>query len=272
MRSLIALAFFAVATVGMAQVMITDGTSSFGWSSNANLTGAAVRTGSGGGTGNTYTVNGSSDQAFQEWWWYRVNGVNSREFALSNQSAAPVISGNNMILAYREPEGFTSTLHYTINNTPGGALVTGTNFIKNEGNVALSLSLFNYIDYDIGGTATGDRATMLSPNPATRWAIFDPAVLINAEYRAIDASNYQVTAFPVLRGSLTDTGVTTLNNTGLPFGAGDFTGGLEWQFTLDPNQEIALQTSRLLNPVPEPATMAILGLGAAALLKRRRAR
>ncbi|MCC7435444.1 MAG: PEP-CTERM sorting domain-containing protein [Methanoregulaceae archaeon] len=269
-RNLFVFALLATSSVVFGQAVITDGTSSFGWTAASALSGAANRTGTGGGGSNLYSAFGSPDQSFQEWWWYRVNGVNNREFALSTQANAPVVNGNSMTLSYREPEGFTSTLVYTINNVAGVARVTGTNFIKNEGNSALDFSFFNYLDYDMGGTAGGDSASMLSGNPALRMRITDATALINAEYRALDADAYQIGAFATVRGLLTDADIDNFNNSGLPFGPGDFTGGVQWNFTLDPGQEIALQTTRTLNPVPEPATLAALAMGAAALIRRRR--
>lgn len=268
-KCFLTLGLAAVCAAGYAQAVITDGTSSFGWSSAASLSGAAVRTGTGGGASNVFTTNGSPDQAFQEWWWYRANGVNTREFALSTQAAAPVVTGNHMTLSYREPEGFSSTLMYTINNVGGVTLVTGTNFIKNEGNSALDLDFFNYIDYDMAATAGGDTAALLSGNPALRMRITDPATIISAEYRALDATNYQIGAFSGIRTLMTNATIDNFNNTGNGF-TGDFTAGVQWKFTLNPGEQIALQTSRVLNPVPEPATMAALGLGVAALLRRRR--
>jgi len=170
-RVFVGLGLAGFASLSFGQAVISDGTSTFGWTSQTALSATGNRTGTGGGTDHTFTAFGSADQSFQQWWWYRVNGVNTREFALSNQANAPVVSGNNMTLSYREPEGFTSTLQYTINNIGNTARVTGTNFVKNEGNNDLDLEFFNYIDFDINETASGDTANLLFPNPVLRMAI-----------------------------------------------------------------------------------------------------
>lgn len=267
-RTIFTLGMAAVCAAAYPQAVITDGASSFGWTSASALSGAANHTGTGGGTSNIFTSFGSPDQAFQEWWWYRANGVNTREFALSTEAAAPVVVGNHMTLSYREAEGFTSRLEYTINNVDGTTRVTGTNFITNDGNNVLDLDFFNYIDWDMGSSAGGDSAILLSGNPALRMRVTDSASPFVGEYRALDANNYQVGSFAGIRTLLTNTAVNDFDNTGLPFGPGDFTGGVQWHFTLNPGEQIALQTTRTL--VPEPASMAALGLGIAALMRRRR--
>jgi hypothetical protein len=63
--------------------------------------------------------------------------------------------------------------------------------------------------------------------------------------------------------------VNNLNNTGLPFGPGDFSAANQWNFVLNPNDQIAIQTSMVLTPVPEPATLAVIGLGVLSLMRRR---
>lgn len=269
-RVFVGLGLAGFASLSFGQAIITDGTSSFGWTSQTALSAAANRTGSGGGADNTFISSGSPDQAFQQWWWYRVNGVNTREFALSTQANAPVVNGNNMTLTYREPEGFTSRLEYTINNIGGRARVTGTNFVTNEGNNNLDLEFFNYIDYDMNGNASGDIASLQFPNPVLRMNITDPAGIPAAEWRVLDADAFQIGAWPGLLNSLSNASIDNLNNTGDPFGPGDFSAAVQWKFTLAPGEQIALQTTQFLNPVPEPATMAALGLGILAIARRRR--
>lgn len=269
-RIFVGLGLVGFASLSFGQALITDGTSSFGWTTAGPLNAAANRTGTGGGSAHTFTAFGSADQSFQQWWWYRVNGVNTREFALSNQANAPVVNGNNMTLSYREPEGFTSRIEYTINNIGSTARVTGTNFVTNEGNVDLDLEFFNYIDYDLNVTGGDDTASLLFPNPVFRLAVGDSSGLMNAEWRVLDADAYQVGAFSSVRALLTDTDIDNLNNTGAPFGPADFSAAVQWKFTLAPGQQIALQTTQFMTPVPEPATMAALGLGILAIARRRR--
>lgn len=261
----------SIASLSFGQAVINSGTSSFGWTdvADGDIAGAAVRGGADGGAGVVYSASGSADQLFQNWWWYRVNGVNAREFALSNLTGK-VVGGNEMTLNYREPEGFDVELRYTITNNPGGALVTGTAFITSISAAPLDMSFFHYMDFDMAGTAGSDWATLVSDNPSMRMLITDSNAVINAEYRAIDGVAYQVGHFGTIRGLLTDGVIDDLNNTGLPYGPGDFTAANQWSFVLNEGEQIAVQTSFILNPVPEPASMAVLGLGVLALLRRRK--
>lgn len=255
------------------QALITAGTSQFGWTStsDANISGASIRTGTGGGASAIFTSQGSANQLFQQWMWFRVNGVDTREFALSALTGK-VVSGNHMTLSYNETEGFTADVDYTITNQGSGTLLTKTVFITNvlTSGGQLNMSFFDYFDFDLNSTGNDDTATIASNNPALRVLIGDAGGPMGAEYRAIDGVNYQVGAFSGVRTLLTNTGIDNFNSTGAPFGPADFSAGNQWSFVLNPGQQIAIQTSMLLTPVPEPATLAALGLGAMALIRRRR--
>lgn len=269
MKRIAIFALLAVSAHAMsAPLLISQGNALYGWNDDGVLSGAAVRTGTGGGTGNVLQNTGANN-SFQHWWWYRANGVNAREFALSNMSSAPIVGSNFMELNYREAEGFTARLEYTVTEpTTGVSLVTATARVRNEGNSVLDLSFFQYVDFDVAAT-TSNIGTMNSANPAFMATITDSANSNYVQWRGIDAVAYQVDTFSNVRGLLTNAGVDDLNNTGLPF-SGDFTGALQWNFLLNPGEQILLQTSFEAGPVPEPATMFVFASAGAALIARRR--
>lgn len=263
----------AMASLSFSQALITSGTAQFGWTSttDTNISGAAIRTGTGGGASVIYTPAGGTDQMFQQWWWFRVNGVDSREFALSALTSKTVV-GNHMQLNYAESEGFTANVDYTITNQAAGTLVTGTVFITNTTTTgaALDMSFFDYFDFDLSASSSTNTASLLSDNPAIRMKILGTTTA--AEFRAIDGVAYQAGAFSSIRTLLTDASTNNLNNTGLPFGPGDFSAANQWNFVLNPGDQIAVQTSFLVGPVPEPGTFLAIGagLGLLAVTRRRR--
>jgi hypothetical protein len=221
-------------------------------------------------SGANFRVNGAAgiDHLFENWWWYRVS-TDTREYALAN-AVGTVVGGNTATTTWNvanpagaAPYNFRAELTYT-------ATDTGTNVgevresmvITNTGNATIILSLFNYADFDVGGSAGTDSAVgglggmTITDGPWT------------AEFQGPGALNYQVTSFATLRGNLTNAVVNNLTNTGLPFGPGDFTGGFQWDLPLSPGQSMTV-TERLAI-VPAPASMALLGLGGLLAFRRRR--
>jgi hypothetical protein len=259
----------AVGTSAYAQFTISQGGASFGFTSAASYTAAANRTGSGGGATAFFRVGGlATDHMFQQWWWFRENGVSTREFGLSGYSSHSAAL-NTATLDYVEAtEGLSVKLIYTVTEPAAGeGLLTATALVTNTTGDTKNLSFYSYHDYDIGGTAGTDSATLVSGNPAILIQVTDGGFM--GQFRGIDAQAYQVSSFATVRGLLTNTALNSLNNTGLPFGPGDYTGAVQWNFSLGRSESIALQTSYYV-AVPEPGTIAAIGLGLAALAARRR--
>ncbi len=77
-------------------------------------------------------------------------------------------------------------------------------------------------------------------------------------------------SFANIRGLLTDNSITNLNNTGLPFGPGDFTGAFQWTVTLAPGEAFTATASMTVTYIPAPSALALLGLGGLIGCGRRR--
>ncbi len=265
------LALGVMSGLAMGQVAwsITDGDSMFGMAASALGApgGNANRTGTGGGFAANFTVDGSAtDHLFQNWWWYRV-GNGTREHAFSNFVSQSGV-GNNHTLNYAEVDGVSASINYAIQDQGIGAIVTQRVVLTNTSTAGpQTINLFNYADFDVGGTAGSDSAVF---NGVNRMRITDAGGAF-AEFEGVGASAYQVTTFATLRTLLSNGVVDNLNNTGMPFGPGDWTGAFQWSFNLNPGESVTVIERLSVNTaVPTPGAAALLALGGAFGLRRRR--
>lgn len=272
-RWMTGLALGALSGLAMGQPVaftISDGDSQYGFTSATALGaigGNTNRTGTGGGTTAFFRVDGSAtDHLFQNWWWYRAGTASGREFGFSNfvsQSGG----GNNQTLNYAEVDGVSASINYVIQDMGVGAIVTQRLVLTNTSTAGPQrIDLFNYADFDVGGTAGTDSATLTGPN---LMRITDGANF--AEFEGVGAGAWQVTSFATLRGLLTNAVVDNLNNTGLPFAPGDWTGAFQWTFDLNPGESVTVIERLAVNTaVPTPGAAALLGVAGLAGLRRRR--
>ncbi|MGE0481844.1 MAG: PEP-CTERM sorting domain-containing protein [Phycisphaerae bacterium] len=215
-----------------------------------------------GATGANFRVNGAAgtDHLFQNWWWFRANDE-TRESAFFNATGT-VAAGNTATTSWTFPL-FNAALTYVATDTGlNVGQVTETMVITNTSPAELRLNLYNYTDYDVAATAGSDSAVLSGAGLMT---ITDGPW--TAQFGAAGASAYQVTSFATVRGLLANALVDNLNNTGLPFGPGDFTGAFQWTLTI-PGGGTATFSERLAI-VPEPSALALLAIGGLAFIRRR---
>jgi hypothetical protein len=204
---------------------------------------------------------------FENWWWYRVDQFDNREFAF-NSSTGTVAAGNTATTTWAFPF-FNATLEYVVTDlgVESGAVTETLTVTSTATSGPIVLNLFSYLDYDLAASAGGDSATLLGPGSMqitdTTWV---------GMYDGPNSFAYQVDTFANVRTLLNNANADNLNNTGLPFGPGDFTAAYQWNPTLTLGQTMQIQTRMTVTNVPEPATGVALALGGLAILALRRRR
>lgn len=273
LTALIALAPSSALAIGS----ISDGDVTFDYTSFAQ------------GAGNTSNVNftgaGTSDMAFESWWFFRVQGETS-ETAFGATPDSEDYIGSVSRLEYDDPGGeglFSAFLEAEVIDT---GVNSGNLFqnlrIRNNSASDLTIDIFHYSDFDLAGTFGNDTAVLTSGVGDLRIDVSDGSLSETASFIGYGADAFEVGTYSTLLQELTDGTQTNLDGSGLPFASGDFTGAFQWSSVVIGAGEVADfltqfgSNAPLLAPevtvIPEPSSALLVGLGLAALsLRTRRA-
>lgn len=229
-RAVLALFLLTAGPVAFGQGTITFGSASYVLSaSHWDATPDADLTGVGNG-----------DQLFEAGWWFRIQG-DTRETFFPIPTTQNYTGGTARITwTDLGGRGLSVTKTHTILGIAGQGGVATTLSVTNNGASAVTLHLFQLIDLDVNGSAGGDSAALVQPFNTIR---VTDATAGYCEWRGEDAVGYLVLPFGAtdVSAQLRDAAVTNFANTGLPFGPGDFTGGLQWTLYLSPGASETVQ-------------------------------
>ncbi len=236
---------------------------------NTSFTGGDTPTSAtaGNSTAADFRVNGvaGADHLFGDWWYYRMEGANTREFRFANQTGSTTVVGNTAMRVFNFPE-FNATLTYQVNAT-GAASGRLTKTLVIDPLMSGFLNVYNYADFFLSGQDANDTADIAN---AASMSLRDTVTNTVMSFDAIPgASNFQVGSYNDVVTLMGDSAADNLSNANTTVPAGsDIGGAFQWRLEVVQGQQITIQSR--FEIIPAPGAFALLGLGGLAAARRRR--
>ncbi len=198
-------------------------------------------------TNNADWLYGGVDHLFQQGWWYRMEGIHTREYVPSTLNMIAQDQPNRVFLVYPEPDGLLLFFSYELHAlTAGGATLTCSVLAYNLRNSPVTLHLFHYFDLDVGGAFTNQaewrNGRIWVLGAGNHYGYITPLTPF---------THWEVTPYPQTLNRLTDSTATTLMDGTLPF-EGDFTGAFQWRALLSSSQGTGIRVHYALDTESPP--------------------
>lgn len=209
----------------------------------------------------SWTVEGV-EQLYQQWFWVR-RGATGPQVSL-DRLGAPVglaVSQNTATVNY-QTAGLNVELAFTLIGGTTGSFASDLQqnlSIQNTSNGPVTLHLFQYADFDLGGLNWGDSLAFSNANTTVQHG--KNMAMTQSSSRPPDfweGSHYAITL-----EQITGSTPATLSNQLIPDAPGDQTFGNQWTVTLPPDQSLvvhlnsSLRTAGTLPPTHPPVYLLI---------------
>lgn len=215
---------------------------------------------------------GGIDQASQSTYTWRVGDSTANDPISNLVQLSAIQTGTRLLdVAYENVAlGFRIDITYLLTGGTTTFDIAEIGRVTNTGNQSLNFRLIQYNDFDLNGTPSNDTATRLNSSQIRQ---VDGAMTLNfvSEGATPVPTHSQVSGlffFPLTTIAGFDLDSPAGSNIGQSF-TGDAAYAYQWNFVINPGQSFTISTDKVA-AVPEPGTMIALGLGAVALLRRKR--
>ncbi|MCH7946069.1 MAG: PEP-CTERM sorting domain-containing protein [Armatimonadetes bacterium] len=215
-----------------------------------------------------WVVDGA-DQVFENLWYYRDGDAGTASLVSTIGAPSVTLFGSQGAEVVYQNSDLTVTINYFLQANGDGSAANLSEQVTFATVLGINLRLFQYNDFDVSGSAGGDTATRLNSSTIDQT---DMNFVETTGATPIPEFS-EMGPFAALRTNITGTAGYNLNTAaGSGIGEsqnGNMTFAYQWNRNLGAGDSFVMSTSKVA-AIPEPATFAVLGLGALALLRRRR--
>jgi len=202
----------------------------------------------------------SKDHLYQQWWWYRIG--NGPELSISTlQLVSSVVSDNRLLIQNYSAQDFDLEVTWLLT---GGAPNSGFSMVKegatitNKSNSPLYISLYEYSDFDILGTAYDDRGTRVNPNKVQQ---IEFPVLVE-ESVTQTPTHWQMDSPGNILALLNDNDQDDLADQYAIYGPGDIAWAFQWDFVINPGKSAGVSKDKSISAViPEWNSLLLAAIG-----------
>jgi hypothetical protein len=224
------------------------------------------------GNASDWVIDGV-DQLSRQAFWFRIGNtaeqsVHALPIAFESATNTNVDPNLDTLFVRYLGAGFQIDIRYSLDGGLPGSLASDMAeqiSISNTGASPLDFHFFQFNDFDLSGTSSGDSAVFTNANAVQQ---FEGAMRLSETVVTPVPSHREIDFHPNTLAKLADALPTTLSDTpgtSIVAGPGDLTWAFQWDFVLPVGGTYQISKDKHMSGVPEPtgAVLMLIGIGLA---------